>query len=245
MDNRPSCGQRLARLARRPHAGPMLAGTIVLLHSPLTTSAAWGDFPARLHERGFAVSVPEISGDDQPPYASRYVACAALEIAAIRAPDPMVLVAHSGAGPLLPQVAAAQRAARRQVSGYVFIDASLPRPGVSNRLELLETEMPEAAAELRALLESGGNWAPEPPVAGLRGHMRPRDAGFFTESLPITHDWPDAPCGYLRTSSAYDGVARIARLRDWPIADLDADHFAPSQRPAEVAGAFVDLLDRM
>jgi hypothetical protein len=57
----------------------------------------------------------------------RYVARAALVIAAAAANAPLVLIGHGGAGPLLPSIAVAQRAAHRQVGAYVFIDARLPQ----------------------------------------------------------------------------------------------------------------------
>ncbi|MFB9838104.1 hypothetical protein ACFFNX_38670, partial [Actinoallomurus acaciae] len=69
----------------------MTPGTLVLLHSPLTTASAWGALPAALG--AYDVVVPEIADDDRPPYAGRYVARAALEITAAGARPPLVLVA--------------------------------------------------------------------------------------------------------------------------------------------------------
>lgn len=107
----------------------MTPGTLVLLHSPLTTASAWGSLSAALG--AYHVVVPEITDDDRPPYAARYVARAALEITAAGARPPLVLVAHGDAGPLVPPIAAAQRAAHRLVGGYVFLDARLPGSGTS------------------------------------------------------------------------------------------------------------------
>src|SRR5689334_24008085 len=103
----------------------MTPGTLVLLHSPLTTASAWGSLPDAL--AGLHVVVPEIADDDRPPYAGRYVARAALEITAAGVTPPVVLVAHGDAGPLLPPIGAAQRAAHRLVGGYLFVDAELPK----------------------------------------------------------------------------------------------------------------------
>src|SRR4051794_10701793 len=107
-----------------PETVAMTPGTLVLLHSPLTTASAWGSLPDRLD--GHEVVVVEVADDDRPPYATRYVPRAALELSAGAVRPPVVLIGHGAAGPLLPAVGAAQRAAHRLVGGYVFVDADLP-----------------------------------------------------------------------------------------------------------------------
>lgn len=65
----------------------------------------------------------------------------------------LILVAHSGTGPLLPRrrraIAPSQRLCIRR--------CWLPRDGAS-RLDLLAAEIPPAAAQLRELLASGGRY---------------------------------------------------------------------------------------
>lgn len=196
----------------------MTPGTIVLLHSPLTTASAWGALPEALG--AYDVVVPEVADDDSPPYLGRYVARAALEIAAARVRPPVVLVAHGDAGPLLPSIGAAQRAAHRLVGAYVFVDAELPRARPSRR-GYASGEVPEGVA------------------------LRVRDAGFFAEEPPLPQDWPDAPCGYLRTSEGHEGPARQARLRGWPVAEHLAGHFAAALDPAGTAAALGSLLSAL
>lgn len=225
----------------------MHVGSLVLLHSPLTTAAAWGDLAGTLRERGQAVVVPDITDDDRAPYAQRYVARACLAIGA--APEvtvaptaPVTLIAHSGAGPLLPAIGRAQRAAHRRVAGYVFCDAGLPPVGPLPRRKLLP---PELAAELDRLFEAGGtfpDWAPPP---GLSDAIRPRGRDFFHEPLPMPQDWPDAPCGYLRTSAAYERDAHQATLRGWPVTERDGGHFAAHADPRGTADALLELLAAM
>jgi len=80
-------------------------------------------------------------------------------LAVARPDDAVVLVGHSGAGPLLAQVGFARRAARGVVGGYLFLDAGLPRPGrAASRLDLMTGEDPVLAAELRAALEAGARF---------------------------------------------------------------------------------------
>jgi hypothetical protein len=193
----------------------MTPGTLVLLHSPLTTASVWGSLPAELG--AYDVVVPEVADDDRPPYGGRYVARAALEIMAAGAKPPVVLVAHGGAGPLLP-IGAAQRAAHRLVGAYVFLDALLPG-GVAT--VYAEDEVP----------------------AGVT--LRARGADFFAEDPPLPQDWPDAPCGYLLTSARHQDQARQARMRGWPVAEHPSGHFAAVGDPAGTARALSALMSTL
>ncbi len=191
----------------------MTPGTLVLLHSPLTTPSAWGSLPEALG--AYEVAVPEVTDDDRPPYAGRYVARAALEISAAGVRPPLVLVAHGDAGPLLPPVGAAQRAAHRLVGAYVFLDARLPGPAGTRRGDRV---FPDSAVK------------------------RERGEDFFAEELPMAQDWPDAPCGYLRTSDSCEDEVRQARLRGWTVAEHPAGHLAALDDPSGTAAALTALI---
>jgi hypothetical protein len=129
----------------------------------------------------------------------------------------LVLVGHSGVGPLLPVLA---QAARHPVTAYLFVDAGLPHLGKS-QLE----EMPE---QLRWLLAEGArfpNWKDEdlrevlpdgPTRQQILAEVQPRPLSFFEEVLPDDSCWPDAPGGYLlltqgyRTKSGASTASRVA-----------------------------------
>ncbi|WP_241661093.1 hypothetical protein [Thermomonospora catenispora] len=102
----------------------MTPGSLILLHPPRATAAAWGEVPELLRARGREVLVPDVGEVG----GMRYVARASLAVAAAAPTAPLVLVGRSAAGPLLPAMAAAQRAAHRAVGGYVFVDADPPAP---------------------------------------------------------------------------------------------------------------------
>jgi hypothetical protein len=172
--------------------------------------------------------------------------------------QPLVLVGHSGAGPLLPQVGFARHAAGRSTQGYLFIDAMLPRVGrTRTRMEILESTDAVAAEALAEQLQGGGrfpDWtesalARDVPDPGQRAlllsGLRPRTLSFFTEPLPEPEDWPDARCGYLRLSDAYQAPARIAELRGWTVDHLATHHFAALTSPELVAGAISKVLQAL
>jgi len=230
---------------------------LVLLHSPLVGVQSWGALPEALRRGGVGAVAVAVDGDDRAPFAERYVGGAvAGVVGASSSPDPLVLVGHSGAGPLLGAVGSGLRAEGRPVGGYLFCDAGVPRAGVS-RLDLLALEDAEMATAFRAELERGGRfptWSeadlepvvPDPAArAALVGSLRPRGLEFFTEPLPAAAGWPDAPCGYLRLSAVYDPWADEAGARGWPTAGLDAGHFHPLVDPEAVAAALLGLLTRM
>ena len=103
------------------------------------------------------MAVP-VGGDDRPPFAGRYVEGAvAGTLGAAPRRGPLVLVGHSGAGPLLGAVGAGLRAAGRPCGGYLFCDAGLPQDRAS-RLELLAVEDEAMAEAFRAELERGGRF---------------------------------------------------------------------------------------
>jgi Alpha/beta hydrolase family len=230
---------------------------MVLLHSPLVGVESWGALPEALGRGGVDAVAVAVDSDDRAPFGERYVRGAVAGVlGGPSSPEPVVLVGHSGAGPLLGAVGTGLRAAGRPVGGYLFCDAGLPRGGAS-RLDLLALEDPEMAAAFRGELERGGRFPPwsdadlEPLVpdpaarAALVGSLRPRGLEFFTEPLPAAAGWPDAPCGYLRLSAVYDRWADEARASGWPTAGLDAGHFHPLVDSEAVAAALLGLLARM
>jgi hypothetical protein len=193
--------------------------------------------------------------DDEAPYASHFVARAAQQLQLDAPGEHLVLVAHGGAGPLLPQIAFARHASGSPVAGYVFVDAMLPRTlKTATRLDLVGVDDPVAAAELGQRLNAGhrypewtdGELALTIPVptdrAVLLAGLRPRALDFFTEPLPVPEDWPDAPCSYLQLSGGYSGVARTAELRGWTAHRHDTHHFWALTDPEDFATELLALI---
>jgi hypothetical protein len=223
----------------------VIPGTVVLLGSPLLAPDSWGALTDAIEQLDRAVDVLDVavSDDETPPFGQRYLTAVVVAANEAKPRAPLALVAHSAAGPLLPGIGRALRDAGHRVGGYVFIDARLPSAGRPNRIELARREDETRAAALRELLDAGGKW-PDWTLPGVT--TRPRGRTFFEEPLPMSDDWPDAPCGYLRTSSAYEAPARQAKSRGWPVHEHAGDHHvAWLDDPRGMAAALLQLIDRL
>jgi hypothetical protein len=229
--------------------------SVALIHSPLTSAAVWGGAPDALRAQGLRVAVPEVLDDDEPPFASHFVARVAQQLQLDSPGEHLVLVGHGGAGPLLPQIAFARNASGTPVAGYVFVDATLPRTmKIATRLDLIGADDPVAAAELGQRLNAGHRYpewtdselaaaiADPSDRAVLLAGLRPRSLDFFSEPLPVPEDWPDAPCGYLQLSDGYAGTARTAVLRGWAVCRKDAHHFWALTDPEGFAAELLSVL---
>ena len=205
-----------------------------------------------LHRRGIETVVPELA--DHPsgmaPFWEQHARSVVRALRTVSPARDVVLVGHSGAGPLLPAIASM---ADRPVSGYAFVDAGIPEEGAS-RLDLLRRELPEMAEQLQQHLEAGGRfpeWTEkdlqdEIPLEGLRRgiveQVRPRPLSFWTEPIPVPPEWPDAPCFYLRLSEAYRVPFDRAKHEGWKAREIEGTHFHMLAEPRAVTDAVLDLI---
>jgi pimeloyl-ACP methyl ester carboxylesterase len=224
---------------------------LLLVHSPLVGCGTWEPVARDLAGNGYAVTVPDLAGAVAagPPYHLRQ----AQVIAGSAAGQPAVLIGHSRAGPLL---AAAGTMLGEAIRGYVFVDARLPAPGRS----WMETVQPGLAARLREMAGPRGwlppwpQWWGEEELAVLlpdpdvrRGFAAgcPRlPLAMVEEIYPPAPGWPDAPCGYLQLSEAYEGEAARARELGWPVRQQMSHHLALLAEPGQVARELRELIGR-
>ena len=122
---------------------------LLLVHSPLVGCGTWKPVADDLAGDGYAVTVPDLADTAPgPPYHLRQ----AQAIADSAEGQPVILIGHSRAGPLL---ATAGTMLGERVRGYVFVDARLPTPGRS----WMQTIQPDLAARLREMADPQG-WLP-------------------------------------------------------------------------------------
>ena len=215
----------------------------VLTHSPLVGPMTWSLVAEELRRRGEGVVRPVLTTDPagEPPYWRQHVAQVARAVARV-GDQPLVLVGHSGAGPLLPAIG---QAVGQPVSTYLFVDANIPSDGAS-RLDLLGR--PADAEAFRASAHRGllPTWNEEDlrevlPDPCLRrefvAELRPLPLAVYEEALPVPEAWPDAPCGYIQLSAGYLAAGRQARQAGWAYYRLMGGHFHMLVEPAAVADA--------
>lgn len=238
----------------------------VLVHSPVTGPSTWRWVAEALSTRGHRVVVPAVP----PPiisavtFADAVVAQVLGTDDAVRAgggaglgpgsrPGPgterPVLVGHSGAGPLLPRIAA-----RVPAAGLVFVDAAVPPTGGNAEL------MPAAYLEpLRALAADGmlpkwSEWfGPDAmtelvPDAAKRAiiaaELPELPLSYFETTVPVPPGWTAAGGGYVLLSEAYEDAAAEATARGWPVERRLGGHLDLVTRPEETAAAILQVMRR-
>ena len=207
----------------------------VLIHSPLVGPLTWKIIADEMKERGLNVLVPALQDwpDSKEPFWKQHAESVSHALVDLPKDTRLILVAHSGAGPLLPVIS---QSIPNPVHTYVFVDAGIPRDGAT-RLDLMKSEDPEWANQFQEQLERGERfptWSIDDlqeiiPDETLRRQMvaelRPRGLDFFTEPIPVFREWPDAPCVYIQFSEAYKWDTAQARLAGWPTHEVEAGHF--------------------
>jgi len=227
----------------------------VLIHSPLVGGLTWRLVADQIQQSGLNVVVPILVDlpDSEEPFWKQHAKSVSQALAHIPKNEAVTLVAHSGAGPLLPAI---RQHLPNPVNAYVFVDAGIPRDG-STRLDLMKSEDPDWAKQLQEELVRGErfpNWSMEDlrdviPDEPLRRQMvaeiRPRGLSFFTEPIPVFDGWPDAPCVYIGLSAPYHRPADQARQAGWPTYDLEAGHFHMLVDRAAVANMIIKSVNKL
>lgn len=217
----------------------------------------WEAVAGRLRKQGAAVAVPSLRqlAAEGPPYTEPMadaVAAAAVELGA----DGVVVAGHSGAGPLLPAAGRAMAARGVRTAAYLFVDAALPHPGRS-RLASIHPAFRGRLAEVADgdVLPPWSEWfdphaldalLPEEEQRGrFRAELDRVPLALLREPLPEVADWPDAPCGFLRLSRAYDGEEAEAARQGWAVASLHGTHLYAMVEPGRVLAALASLAARL
>ncbi len=227
----------------------------VLVHSPLVGELTWSLVAERMRQRGLDVLVPILNDfpDSNELYWKQHAASVSLALLDIPENVPLIFVAHSGAGPLLPVI---RESVPNPVDAYIFVDAGIPQDNAT-RLDMMKPEDPGWAQEFQTYLEGGGqfpNWSNDDlreiaPDRNLReqliAELHPRGLDFFTEPIPVFDDWPDAPCAYILFSSPYRQTEMEARQMGWLTYQLQAGHFHMLVDPSAVTDLIINAVNEI
>lgn len=215
---------------------------LLLLHPPLLSAAVWRRLSPHLSASGHSVTTPDL----RPVRAEDWWR-AARDAAVAAAPHADAVLAHSGAGVLVPTVLDALPSAH----AVVLIDAVLP--AVRGRT-VVAPAMRAAVRELAVdgVLPPWTSWwgaqtladvVPDPEDRAALVAEAPRLAeALYDVEVPAPEGWEPAVRGYLQLSPAYDDMAAEARDRGWPTVSLPGHHLDLLSDPQPVARAVLALL---
>ena len=220
-----------------------MARTIVLAHSPLLGPATWKKLAPVLETAGHRVLVPDLrpAFSSGPPYYERLAVLLGRAIQATG--DSVTIVAHSGAGALVP---AAVAHAGYPDAEVMYLDALLPHPGKS----WFDTVPEEMASRLRGLAHDGllppwHAWWPAGTLEKLVPSEEDRSLQLREAMpLPIAYFEEAAPahcgrikCSYLRLSEGYEKECARAESFGWKTQRVALHHLAVLTNVEEIASA--------
>ncbi len=228
--------------------GHTLAIKALLIHSPLVGPSTLAPLGNELRARGFDVVVPDLRPALRVPGPHwRSI----LDLACAQGDSFEVLVGHSGAGVLLPSLA------DRLAPGVVaFVDAVVPADGPSHHPSHRFIEFIDTLPRNGPLLPPWHEWWDDDVMADLvpDAELRERIAAdtpsvprsFYDDHVPLPAGWMTGwGCCYLQLSPPYDDDCARADTYGWPTTRLDGRHLDVAVKPAEVASALDELIDRV
>jgi len=232
---------------------PLTDSIFVLVHSPLVGPGTWALVAEELRCQGREAIVPSLLGVVAAA-APKWRHCVdAVRAATERFAKPIVLVGHSGAGPLMPRMADASG----KVAALIFVDAMLPP--ASGHAQLAD---PTFLSQLRGLANNGllppwSEWFGKDamrrlvPDDGLRAALEremPRlPLAYFEGTVPMPSAWGQCACAYLLLSPhQYGQSAGDARSRGWLVAEMPgAHHLTIVTDPSAVSSRLLCLEERI
>lgn len=224
-----------------------MGAKLVLLHSPLVGPGTWRLLAPLLQTRGFQVGIADFTAAmaGTAPYYPRLVETAR----SLLAPDTTnFLIVHSGAGSLVPAVAAAGG-----VAGAVFVDALLPHPGRS----WFETVPQALESRLERLSRDGlvppwHRWWPEGSIRSLFAddasyarfvsELMEIPLAYLREPAPSDELAADFAAAYLQLGPGNAAEASVAEQRTWPVQRLSLHHLAVLTHPGDVVRGIEPLI---
>ena len=232
----------------------MSSYTFILIHSPLVGPYTWRPVANVLQARGHTAIVPKLLDNPHAtnPYWQQEVASVIDQLDVQTLQAPVILVAHSGAGVLLPAI---RHAINHPISLCIFVDAGLPPEHSQSRLDTMHAEDSAWASALELELMAGTrypDWTDSQlqdiiPDAAVRqrllSEVQPRDKTFFMERIPVFDGWKAAMCAYLGLSETYKLYYQEAVRQGWQTQWIESSHFYMLVNPSTVADVLIGFSD--
>ena len=210
--------------------------TYVLVHAPMVGPTTWRPVADELSRRGHLAIVPSLMGRAWlgAPIWKQHVEAVVEAVGPTRG---VILVGHSGAGPLLPLVAE-----RADVAAAIFVDA------------FIKQTAPFPSSFARRLGRDGRgvipSWADEETLQALipDDEMRHRcldeiqglPEGYFSEIVPSPRS-AQLRSAYLLFSEVYRPTADEMRSRGNAVRELPGGHFHMLVQPRAVSDALIAI----
>jgi hypothetical protein len=218
-----------------------------MIHSPLVGPMTLHPLGSRLREVGFEVMVPDLR-DALTGTRPQWQAILELAIAAASSVD--VIVAHSGAGVLMPLLAE-----RLSPEIVAFVDAVVPGDGLTYQASDSFIGFVDSLSCDGPLLPPWHAWwgddvtARLVPDAHLRSQIEadtPRvPRSFYDDPVPLPSGWMrrHGNC-FLQLSPAYDDDYERATAYEWPTARMAGQHLDITVKPFAVGESLLSLIER-
>lgn len=223
---------------------------MLLIHSPLVGPSSWSTLAPIAAASGLAVATPDLTGvaAAEPPHWQWFVDAA---VRSARDLDGAIIVAgHSGAGVMLPTIAAALG---DRCTTTVFIDAIVPPTSGAHRTSVQLDQLLDRHT-IDGVLAPWLDWWPNATVAELLPSPEQRATvladmprlprSFYDEAVPVPDDWSSRPNAYIQTSAAYDADRRAAAERGWPTTIVDSTHLGILTEPELAMASILEVIDR-
>ena len=216
----------------------------VLVHGPPVGPATWRWAAEVLTSAGHDVVVPDLrraalSGDQVAVVDGVLAECS---------PGTDVIVAHSGAGLVLPAVAGSLPVSVRP--HLVFVDAVIPECDGEARLNPVVVELLRAGAVDGVLPPWSAWWGegaveqmiPDPERrAEVEAELPELPMALFEGALPVPAGWCEWSCGFLLLSEDMRDEAERARSLGWLVFEDVGGHMDVVNRAADVTADLLQM----
>ena len=190
-----------------------------MIHSPLVGPLTLGPLGAELRKLGFEVVLPDLREALMGPR-PQWRAIVDLAMAAADSVD--VIVAHSGAGVLMPLLAEQLRP-----DVVAFVDAVVPGDALAYQASELFIGFVDSLSQDGSLLPPWHEWWGDDVMSRL-----------------IPDGDQRRGCCFLRLSPAYDDDRARAETYEWPTARMAGQHLDVAVKPVAVCESLMRLIER-